>query len=139
MAEPASDAITRALGLEVWTEEPTGTLQAAMTPAVSNPTTRSGRCRSVRRWPGLLHQRIARLQRRVNVSLAISVLGLVIVSALGSLIIRDITGPLGELATTARAIESGEFDATVTVERRRDEIGRLALALRRMLTAQRQG
>ena len=77
------------------------------------------------------------MQRRINVSLALGALGLLLVSALGWSLIRDITRPLGELATTAQAIESGELDAPVTVKDRRDEIGRLADALRRMITAQR--
>jgi signal transduction histidine kinase/DNA-binding response OmpR family regulator/HPt (histidine-containing phosphotransfer) domain-containing protein len=87
---------------------------------------------------GLLDQRIARLVRNVNIALAISALGLAVVSLLGWLLIRDITRPLGELATTAMAIERGDPDANVVVEPRRDEIGHLALALRRMLAAQRQ-
>src|SRR5204863_9942099 len=67
-----------------------------------------------------------------------SAFGLLLVSALGWLLIRDITRPLGELATTARAIEGGELDAPVTVEARRDEIGELAEALRCMNVAQAQ-
>jgi len=87
---------------------------------------------------GLLNERIDRLNRRINVSLAVGALGLLLVSALGWMLIRDITRPLGELATTARAIEGGELDAPVTVESRRDEIGELAEALRCMNAAQQQ-
>ncbi len=86
----------------------------------------------------LLQQRITRLQRRIMLSLALGAAGLLLVSALGWALIRDITRPLGELATTARAIEGGELDAPVTVEPRRDEIGELAEALRCMNAAQQQ-
>lgn len=86
----------------------------------------------------LLEGRIARLNRRVNLSLALGALGLVLVSALGWMLIRDITNPLGQLAETARAIEGGELDAPVTVATRRDEIGELAEALRCMNSAQQQ-
>ncbi len=86
----------------------------------------------------LLTERIARLNRRINISLALGALGLLLVSALGWTLFRDITRPLGELATTARAIEGGELDAPVTVEPRRDEIGGLAEALRCMNAAQQQ-
>lgn len=86
----------------------------------------------------LINRRIGGLQRRIIISLVVGALGLVIVSALGWSLIRDITRPLGELSTTARAIENGELDAPVTVRDRRDEIGKLADALRRMITAQRQ-
>jgi signal transduction histidine kinase/CheY-like chemotaxis protein len=86
----------------------------------------------------LLSERIARLNHRINLSLALGAAGLLLVSALGWVLIRDITRPLGELATTARAIEGGELDAPVTVEVRRDEIGELAEALRCMNTAQQQ-
>ncbi len=86
----------------------------------------------------LLNQRIARLNRRVNISLALGAGGLLLVSALGWFLIRDIARPLGALATTARAIEGGELDAPVTVERRADEIGELAEALRCMNAAQQQ-
>jgi len=86
----------------------------------------------------LLNERIARLNRRINHSLALGAAGLLLVSALGWVLIRDIARPLGALATTARAIEGGELDAPVTVEPRRDEIGELAEALRCMIRAQDQ-
>ena len=84
----------------------------------------------------LLEQRIGGLERKVRTSLGLGALGLLLVSVLGWYLIRDITRPLGELATTAQAIEGGELDAPVTVEPRRDEIGKLAEALRRMIAAQ---
>lgn len=84
----------------------------------------------------LLEHRIGVLERKVRNSLGLGALGLVLVSVLGWFLIRDITRPLGALATTAQAIEGGELDAPVTVEPRRDEIGRLAEALRRMIAAQ---
>jgi signal transduction histidine kinase/DNA-binding response OmpR family regulator len=86
----------------------------------------------------LLTLRINRLQHHINQSLIISAVGLLLVCALGWRLIRDITRPIGALARTATAIERGDPDATVSVEPRRDEIGRLAQAWQRMLSAQRQ-
>ena len=86
----------------------------------------------------LLERRIRELEGQVRNFLGLGALGLLLVSVLGWYLIRDITRPLGELVTTARAIEGGELDAAVTVEPRRDEIGKLAEALRRMITAQQQ-
>jgi len=86
----------------------------------------------------LLERRIRELERQVRNFLGLGALGLLLVSVLGWFLIRDITRPLGALATTAQAIEGGELDAPVTVEPRRDEIGTLAEALRRMIAAQQQ-
>jgi signal transduction histidine kinase/CheY-like chemotaxis protein/HPt (histidine-containing phosphotransfer) domain-containing protein len=86
----------------------------------------------------LLEQRIRELERQVRNFLGLGALGLLLVSVLGWYLIRDITRSLGALATTAQAIEGGELDAPVTVEPRRDEIGTLAEALRRMIAAQQQ-
>ncbi|MEI9896861.1 MAG: HAMP domain-containing protein [Chthoniobacter sp.] len=133
--EPAADAINFAVASDTWQVEP-ASLASAMTARLDADYNLAGQVSFV--LADLLHQRVDRLQQRINLSLAIGALGLVIVSALGWSLIRDITRPLGELATTAQAIERGDFDASVTVRNRRDEIGRLALALRRMITAQRQ-
>ncbi|MEP6671301.1 MAG: response regulator [Chthoniobacter sp.] len=132
--EPAADAINFAVASDSWQMEP-DSLAQAMTRRLDADYKLASQVSFV--LAELLDQRIDRLQRRINLSLAIGALGLVIVSALGWSLIRDITRPLGELATTAEAIESGELDAPVTVKHRRDEIGRLADALRRMITAQR--
>ena len=133
--ESASDPIAQAADSETWQLDPT-TLNASMTERLDADYALADEVGTV--LAGLLNQRIARLVRHVNIALAISAIGLVLVSVLGWLLIRDITRPLGELATTAVAIEKGDPDATVPVEPRRDEIGRLAMALRRMLAAQRQ-
>jgi len=135
MPELAADAIAQAVNSDSWPSEP-AELKSTMTARLEADHTLAGEVSFV--LAELLNQRITRLEHHVNVSLAIGALGLVVVSALGWLLIRDITRPLGELATTAGAIESGDPEATVTVAQRRDEIGRLALALRRMLSAQRQ-
>ena len=134
LSAPAVDPINSALGSETWQMEP-ASLSAAMSARLDADYELAGRVSYV--LADLLQARIDRLQQRINTSLALGALGLVLVSALGWSLIRDITRPLGELATTAQAIESGELDATVTVKHRRDEIGQLADALRRMITAQR--
>lgn len=134
LAEPAADAITQALASETWQMEH-ASLTTAMSARLKADYDLAAQVSVA--LADLLHQRVERLQSQVNRSLVLGALGLVIVSALGWALIRDITRPLGELATTARAIEGGDPDATVTVRYRRDEIGRLAVALRRMLIAQR--
>ena len=133
--KPASDAIELALSSNSWRLEPSA-LATALTARLDADYQLADKVSFV--LVDLLHQRIDRLQRRVILSLVIGLLGLLIVSALGWSLIRDITRPLGELSTTAQAIENGELDAPVTVRHRRDEIGRLADALRRMILAQRQ-
>ena len=135
LSEPASDAITQVFTSETWQMDH-ASLAAAMTARLQADYDLSAQVSVA--LTDLLHERIERLQGRVKRSLVLGALGLVLVSALGWSLIRDITRPLGELATTARAIESGELDAPVTVKYRRDEIGRLADALRRMIIAQRQ-
>jgi signal transduction histidine kinase/DNA-binding response OmpR family regulator/HPt (histidine-containing phosphotransfer) domain-containing protein len=130
-----SDAIDLAISSNTWRMEPSA-LDTAMTARLDADYHLADQVSFV--IVDLLHLRIDRLQRRVILSLVIGVFGLLIVSALGWSLIRDITRPLGELSSTAQLIESGELDAPVTVRHRRDEIGRLADALRRMITAQRQ-
>jgi signal transduction histidine kinase/DNA-binding response OmpR family regulator/HPt (histidine-containing phosphotransfer) domain-containing protein len=135
LTEPVGDAVTQALVSETWQMEH-ASLTASMTARLKADYDLASQVNVA--LTGLLHERIERLQGRVNRSLVLGALGLVLVSALGWSLIRDITSPLGELATTAKAIESGDLDAPVTVRYRRDEIGRLADALRRMIIAQRQ-
>jgi signal transduction histidine kinase/DNA-binding response OmpR family regulator/HPt (histidine-containing phosphotransfer) domain-containing protein len=135
ISESASDPLGQAVTSATWQPDPT-MLNASMTQRLDADYALADEVSAV--LAGLLNQRIARLVRHLNLALAISAVGLAVVSLLGWLLIRDITRPLSELATTAVAIESGDPDATVVVDQRRDEIGRLALALRRMLAAQRQ-
>ena len=135
LPRPVADVLDEAISSDTWRMEP-ASLAAAMTARLDADYRLAAQASFV--IVDLLNQRIGRLQRRIAISLVVAFLGLVIVSALGGLLIRDITRPLGELATTARAIESGQLDAPVTVGDRRDEIGRLADALRRMITAQHQ-
>jgi signal transduction histidine kinase/DNA-binding response OmpR family regulator/HPt (histidine-containing phosphotransfer) domain-containing protein len=131
----ATDPINQALTASAFAVEPVG-LAHTMTDRVNADYELAGEVSLV--LQDLLKERIARLVRRIQVYLGLSVAGLLLVSALGWLLIRDITRPLGALATTARSIGSGEMDAPVTVEPRRDEIGELADALRRMIAAQRE-
>ena len=86
----------------------------------------------------LLHERVHMLRARIRTSLLWSVCGLLAVSATGWWILRDITGPLGQLRLTARAIGGGNPDAPVDVPPRTDEIGELADAFRTMLTVEKQ-
>ena len=80
----------------------------------------------------LLDLRIARLLRGVHVTLALSALGLVLVSALGLYIMRDITRPLGRVVAVANRIAAGDLAADTAFEPRRDELGALAGAFDRM-------
>ena len=108
-----------------------------MTARVWTPITNSPR-RSASCSRDLLKQRIARLDAPdSNFSLALGAAGLLLVSALGWLLIRDITRPLAKPGhDRPRHRAAARLDAPVTVEPRRDEIGELAEALRRMITAQ---
>jgi signal transduction histidine kinase/CheY-like chemotaxis protein len=132
---PAGDVISATLQTDRLPADPVA-LSTAMTARLESDYALAEQVSFV--LTDLLQARIDRLQRRINLSLALGAFGLVLVSALGWSLIRDITRPLGELSTTAQAIETGELDARVTVKDRRDEIGRLADALRRMIAAQRQ-
>ena len=135
LPEPAADPIAEALASDSWQSEPAA-LNASMTERLEADYKLADEVS--RALTDLLRQRISELERRMTMSLVIGALGLLVVSALGWFLIRDITVPLGALATTARSIEKGEFDAAVTVGERRDEIGNLAVALRRMIDTQRE-
>lgn len=85
----------------------------------------------------LLHDRIAKANRAIRQSLLLTACGLLLVVLLGVALMRDITRPICQLASTARAIATGDINATVALTPRGDEIGDLAEALRHMLETQR--
>jgi methyl-accepting chemotaxis protein WspA len=56
-----------------------------------------------------------------------------VLSFAGFLITRDISKPLGKITVAAETIASGDLDVTIGADERRDEIGLLAQAFRRMI------
>jgi methyl-accepting chemotaxis protein len=74
---------------------------------------------------GLLEARIQRMQQEVRLTLLWAGLGLLIVTAIGFYVIRDITRPLLALKDAAVQIGSGNLTARVPV-RSNDEIGVLS-------------
>ncbi len=59
-------------------------------------------------------------------------------SLIGFFITRDITSSLGGLVGTAREFAAGNLDATVTIGKRRDEVGELGRAFSAMIEARRE-
>jgi signal transduction histidine kinase/CheY-like chemotaxis protein/HPt (histidine-containing phosphotransfer) domain-containing protein len=86
----------------------------------------------------LLQKRIHRLQSGVTHTLFWAGLGLLLVSVIGYFISHDITSSLGGLVDTARELASGNLDASVTIGKRRDELGELGRTFTTMLGALRE-
>ncbi|HUP90904.1 MAG TPA: methyl-accepting chemotaxis protein [Solimonas sp.] len=86
----------------------------------------------------LLDVRIAKFEREVNITLLLAALGLFAATAIGIFITRDITRPLHEVVGIANQIAKGDLNVATTLERRRDEIGELAAAFDRMVSALRE-
>jgi methyl-accepting chemotaxis protein WspA len=82
---------------------------------------------------GLLATRVARFQREVLSTLAWAAAGLLVVTFVGVLIMRDITVTLGRVVTTANRIAAGDLTVDAASESRTDEIGVLARAFERMV------
>ena len=81
----------------------------------------------------LLQLRIDRLRSGVIHTLFWAALGLLLVSVIGFLISRDITASLSGLAGMAREMASGNFDTTMVVAQRRDEVGELGRTFNSMV------
>jgi methyl-accepting chemotaxis protein WspA len=79
--------------------------------------------------------RIAELQREVLYTLLWAGLGLLVVSGIGVVIIRDITLTLGRVVDVANRIALGDLTTAVDSKPRKDEIGVLAQAFDRMIAA----
>ena len=83
----------------------------------------------------LLETRIQSYKAAMRNTLAIALLGLLFVIALGVWICRDITRPLLRLVETADSIASGDLTAHVSGTGRNDELGHLAQAFKHMTTS----
>ena len=83
----------------------------------------------------LLDARIAALRRDIVQTLAWVVLGLLIVSAIGFFIMRDITVTLGRVVAIANEIATGDLPIMTASKFRKDEVGVLAQAFDRMVSA----
>jgi methyl-accepting chemotaxis protein len=81
----------------------------------------------------LLANRIGKFHREMLRTLALAALGLLVVSVIGFLIMRDITRPLNRVIALANQIAAGQFTAHTASEPRKDEIGVLARAFDRMV------
>jgi methyl-accepting chemotaxis protein WspA len=85
---------------------------------------------------GLLKQRSedARVStRNANYTIVIgTLLSFLLLSSAGYFITRDISSPLGKITVAAETIASGNLHVTIEADERKDEIGLLAQAFRRM-------
>jgi methyl-accepting chemotaxis protein WspA len=80
---------------------------------------------------GLLRERVASLQRELLLTLGGAALGLAVVLAIAILIMRDITGSLGDVVDLASRFAVGDFRKTAAGARR-DEIGGLMRMFEKM-------
>jgi methyl-accepting chemotaxis protein WspA len=83
----------------------------------------------------LLAERVAAFQSQVLYAMGWAILGLVVVSAIGVFIIRDITRPLQRVVATANQIATGDLVVASVSQGRKDEIGLLGQAFDRMVAA----
>jgi methyl-accepting chemotaxis protein WspA len=81
---------------------------------------------------GLLDVRLAALRRELTTTIGLAALGLIIVSLIGFLIMRDITGPLRGVVEVAARFAVGDFSTTSAASARGDEIGELVRGFERM-------
>ena len=86
----------------------------------------------------LLQKRIDRFDSGLTHTMFWALLGLLLMSVIGYFIARDITSSLGGLVGTARELASGNLDASVTIGKRRDELGELGRTFTTMLEALRE-
>jgi len=82
----------------------------------------------------LLNKRVGKFQREVLSTLAWAALGLLVVSAIGFFIVRDITVALRHVVGIANQIAAGDLTGQTVSALRKDEIGGLARAFDRMVT-----
>ncbi|MEI9962511.1 MAG: response regulator [Limisphaerales bacterium] len=86
----------------------------------------------------LLQKRIDRFRSSLTHTLIWAAIGLLLMSLIGFFVTRDITSSLGGLVGTAREFAAGNLDATVTIGKRRDEVGELGRAFSAMIEARRE-
>jgi methyl-accepting chemotaxis protein WspA len=84
---------------------------------------------------GALNVRVAALRREILQTLAWAAFGLLVVSAIGLYIMRDITVTLGRLVERANRIAIGDLTMPPESTRRKDELGVLSAAFDRMVVA----
>jgi len=84
---------------------------------------------------GLLNARVAELRRDLMETLAWAALGLLVVSVIGFIIMRDITVTLGDVVKVANRLAVGDLAVQISATTRRDEIGGLARAFDQMVAA----
>lgn len=83
----------------------------------------------------LLHNRVAKFDRQLLVTMIWVVAGLVAVSLIGFYIVRDVARTLGQVVNAANQIAVGEVDVAALPKNRRDEMGALAGAFDRIATS----
>jgi len=83
----------------------------------------------------LLQQRIAKFRRELASTLALAALGLLVLSIVGWLIMRDIVDNLRRVIGVADQIAAGDLSAQTDTVQRRDEIGELNRAFDHMVAA----
>jgi signal transduction histidine kinase/CheY-like chemotaxis protein len=89
-------------------------------------------------FTSLLERRLERQRRARHLAIGLGGAGALLLGLFGVALMRDITRPIGALAAAAREIEAGNPDVKVAVPRRGDEIGELAEAFERMLSAEKR-
>jgi methyl-accepting chemotaxis protein WspA len=87
---------------------------------------------------GLLTARIQRFEREIWLTVAFAALGLVAVALIAYFIIRDITAGIRRAVELADRIAIGDLSVLTAFETRRDEIGVLARAFHKMVSALRE-
>jgi methyl-accepting chemotaxis protein len=83
----------------------------------------------------LLTVRIAKFRREIVVTLAWVALGLLLLSVMGLLFMRDATTSLRQVVTIANQIAAGDLDGRSTLHTRKDELGVLGRAFDQMSAA----
>jgi methyl-accepting chemotaxis protein WspA len=83
----------------------------------------------------LLDTRVAKFQREVRQALAWALLGLLAVTIIGFVMMRDLTVALGQVVDSANRIATGDLRGQAHASARKDEIGELGRAFERMVSA----
>jgi methyl-accepting chemotaxis protein len=86
----------------------------------------------------LLAVRIAKFRREIFVTLAWVALGLVLLSVMGFLFMRDATSSLRQVVAIANQIAAGDLDGQSMLHSRKDELGVLGRAFDQMSAAQKK-
>ena len=83
---------------------------------------------------GLLNSRVAKFQREVLFTIGSAALGLLLVSAVSFVIVRDITVTLRHVVGVANQIAASDLAVRIAPTSRKDEFGALVRAFDRMVT-----